>query len=152
MSLSDDDIDRIAAAVAIKLRSGSGSPAGIAAPVEGDQCDDDPYLVPPSAVTKGGFIYFARCHSPDRQIKIGVSRDVGHRMSALRNGCPYPITLLGWYWHAEPLVEEDRLFRQFAEHRLQGEWFAPSKKLIDLVTMIHELRVNAVANHLRATT
>lgn len=152
MSLSPSEIRAIARALARELRlandnhSGPPSPAGIAAPV----VDDDPYFIPPTAVVRGAYIYFARCHSPDRQIKIGYARDVGHRFSVLRNGCPYRVTCLAFYWVEHHIAEEKRLHDMFAQHRQSGEWFAPANELVELVASLQEMRRNAVTDALRS--
>lgn len=103
---------------------------------------DDVYIVPPLARRKGegAFIYFALCHSPDRQIKIGYTRDVSHRISTIRNGCPYEIALLAFYVTVDFAAAELALFQRFAAARIRGEWFHPVPELVAHIAELQELQ------------
>lgn len=59
--------------------------------------------------------YFIRCGDT---VKIGCSRDVAARLATLQISNAAPLQLLG----VTP-ESESTLHRQFAEHRLHGEWF-----------------------------
>ena len=62
-------------------------------------------------------------------IKIGVSSDPIFRMRQLQTGNPYRLRLLGII--EDPLAPEDEWHDAFRDDRLVGEWFLPSKKLLD---------------------
>jgi hypothetical protein len=93
----------------------------------------------PSRAKDGGYIYFARCLSPELQVKIGIASDLASRMSSLRNGCPYEIVLVAYYWNEDPASEERRMHQRYAESRLRGEWFASSPLIEDDIAVIADV-------------
>lgn len=67
-------------------------------------------------------IYFIQ-RGDSGPVKIGISRNVQSRLKTLQISCPEPLfvrlTVRG-------TSEDERGFhREFAAHRLSGEWFAP---------------------------
>lgn len=55
-------------------------------------------------------------------IKIGVTRDVGKRLSGLRTGSSTGLVLIRFIEGAGPKIER-WLHRRFKDQRVQGEWF-----------------------------
>lgn len=83
-----------------------------------------------------GFVYFIQgCDGG--AIKIGFSRrDVFTRMWQIQTMCPVELKLLA----SVPArnVYERYLHRQFKTDRLHGEWFNPSKRLLDHIERVIE--------------
>jgi hypothetical protein len=82
------------------------------------------------------FSYFIRFELPagEQPIKIGVAKHPYSRLSSLRCGSPYPMTLLAVY--PDELLPEVQLHAAFADSRLNGEWFAPTPLLLEVVTLL----------------
>ena len=72
-----------------------------------------------------GFVYFVEAPEVGR-IKIGVAVDVCKRLNSLRGSSPARLDLRGFIqmptW-SEARAMEQRLHREFVEHRCWGEWF-----------------------------
>lgn len=83
--------------------------------------------------TVNGHVYFVR-HGVSGPIKIGWATEIDERIAELQVGNPERLELLG----SRPgtISDERSLHRQFAEHRLRGEWFSPHA---DLLAYIREL-------------
>ncbi|MCS3690993.1 GIY-YIG nuclease family protein [Bradyrhizobium elkanii] len=91
-----------------------------------------PAQEPPLGLQIDGFVYFMTADCPDFPIKIGFTRkDNGRRQRLLQVGCPYALILLGRF--AGRQGDERRLHRRFASQRLQGEWFARTPDLLNLI-------------------
>lgn len=76
----------------------------------------------------GGWVYFIRAGDA---VKIGHSRDPQKRLKQLSTGSAEPLEL----WHRLPgdkQVERD-LHKQFADERLNGEWFRVSDRIQEYV-------------------
>lgn len=75
-----------------------------------------------------GFVYFIEAEGSQR-IKIGYSKDPDGRIKSLQTGSPFPLKLL----LAVPANQEKEaeLHQQFADLRLDGEWFHAAKRLRD---------------------
>lgn len=72
-----------------------------------------------------GYVYFLQSDTHEL-VKIGVTKNVNTRFSSIQVGCPCPLVLAGVVTKAtwnEAQALEQRLHRQFAEHRVKGEWF-----------------------------
>jgi len=67
-------------------------------------------------------------------IKIGHSRDIKLRLSKLQSGYPYKLTLLGYVRGG--CYEEKRLHKVFRKHRLNGEWFLPSRRVLTVISKL----------------
>jgi len=66
-----------------------------------------------------GLIYIMRA---DVRIKIGwCAGNVEKRKAELQTGCPHPLEVLATF--AGSREEEAALHRDFADLRVQGEWF-----------------------------
>ena len=75
------------------------------------------------------FIYVVECEG---NYKIGFSKDVKERMKQLETGAGAHIvrpnlTLITHFLGG--LVEEQALHKQFAECRINGEWFRPNARM-----------------------
>lgn len=112
-----------------------------------------PAFTLPRPATSGGFVYFARCLHDDGPIKIGRAVNLMNRLGSLRNGCPYPIAYVAFFYSADPGVDEALLHERFASSRLslRGEWFNPTEELLELVGKLQHVQANAMANLLRKT-
>ncbi|MET4184936.1 hypothetical protein ABIB94_007065 [Bradyrhizobium sp. JR7.2] len=73
------------------------------------------------------FVYFIQV-GVDGPIKIGISDDPTERMGSLQCGCPWRLRIIG----AAPgaFENEEDLHKRFADIRMEGEWFHPSKALL----------------------
>jgi hypothetical protein len=81
-------------------------------------------------------VYFIRMDAPrgPRPIKIGLSNRPGGRRLSLLTGSPYPLTLLATF--PDCLLPESMLHAAFQRVGLNGEWFRPSRRLLDLIREI----------------
>lgn len=79
-----------------------------------------------------GWLYAVQMVIPDylNPIKIGFATNVQNRMAAYSCG-PFPVQQLG-SWRGT-LQDERAVHKQFANHRLTGEWFYPAEELLLLV-------------------
>lgn len=73
------------------------------------------------------FVYFIR-RGEDGPIKIGVAADPFTRLRDLQTGCPERFRLLA-AWPGD-LQNERSIHRSLARHRIEGEWFAPSRDVL----------------------
>lgn len=88
----------------------------------------------PGYVTRPDTVYFITCEAPDFPVKIGVASDVATRVKALSVAMPYPVFVLATISGG---IDQERLFHmQFAEHRLQGEWFKRTPELMELIQVL----------------
>ncbi len=78
-------------------------------------------------------VYFIRVGF-DGPIKIGVSRDPERRLVQLQCGSADKLVLLG----SVPggFADEAAIHRYLADHRVQGEYFAPSPESLELIAMM----------------
>lgn len=80
-------------------------------------------------MTQAGYIYFMKRENGD--IKIGYSIDVITRRSAVSTQQASKVDLLG---AIRGTRQDERDFHlRYAETRVDGEWFTPSKELIDFI-------------------
>jgi hypothetical protein len=76
-----------------------------------------------------GLIYIMRA---DTRAKIGwCAGDVHKRKAELQTGCPYPLEVLLTF--AGTPEDEGTLHREFADLRVQGEWFRYEGRLVAFV-------------------
>ena len=61
-------------------------------------------------------------------IKIGVAVDIAARIKTLQTGCAEPLRVLATVPGSQQA--EHALHRQFADLRMEGEWFSPAPELI----------------------
>lgn len=83
-------------------------------------------------------IYFIMASYPGGAsfIKIGVATDVKTRLGDLQVGNPVKLVVLGTIKdipRSRIHSEENRLHKQFADLRAEGEWFRASGRLLDFV-------------------
>lgn len=83
-------------------------------------------------------VYFIR--SSAGPIKIGIARDVHRRLMELRNSSPVSLDLAACTGGG--FAAEQAYHRQFSEHRLHGEWFAPHP---DILAEIERINGSAAA-------
>lgn len=62
------------------------------------------------------------------QIKIGIARDVEQRLANLQAASPVKLEIAAITDGG--LRQEKKYHRQFAEHRLHGEWFSPHPDIL----------------------
>jgi predicted GIY-YIG superfamily endonuclease len=65
-------------------------------------------------------------------VKIGYSKDIQSRITALKTGSQYPVTLAysrSYDNRAAAMAAEKMLHKVWAEHRYNGEWFIASRKM-----------------------
>lgn len=87
----------------------------------------------PGHFTSPDTIYFVTCDHPDFPIKIGITSDVAARIRALKVALPYGVVLLA---SVPGDLDQEQLWHvQFAEQRLQGEWFSRSDRLMDAIKL-----------------
>ena len=77
-------------------------------------------------------VYFVWAKHSNR-IKIGRSRDLSARFSALRSASAEPLMLLGWIKAPNPAKAERELHERFDCLRSNGEWFRNDETLIDFI-------------------
>lgn len=90
-------------------------------------------LPTPPAVEVGAYVYVMRCHGRPATFKIGFTKNLTHRLRSIKNGNPFHIELVAWWWSARASDEESDLHRQFRTSRGRGEWFAKTKQLDDFI-------------------
>lgn len=66
-----------------------------------------------------------------RRIRIGRSKDVGHRIYEHRNSSPEKLQYLGCV--SEDQFKEKDLHRRFSEYRSHGEWFHVDTSLLQFI-------------------
>ena len=73
-------------------------------------------------------------------IKVGFAKNVEARVASLQTGCPFRIEILArWPYHAMAAAQakEMQFHKQFADRRLNGEWFdmasADAEKALDAI-------------------
>jgi len=94
--------------------------------------------------TREGYVYFLREWGNDESpIKIGFSGDITERVRQLRYTTGLDLELLAWF-PATLSVERD-LHKRFAASRVRGEWFKPTKELLDAIGLVRVLHNEAAA-------
>ncbi len=74
--------------------------------------------------------------SDARFYKIGIAQDVQSRLADLQVASPHRLELVRAFATSHPRRAETYLHKQFAEFRVQGEWFElPSETLAWLVSI-----------------
>lgn len=103
-----------------------------------------PYLVPQEVTGDGGLVYFIWCFCPGNAIKIGYTRSVLRRLSALQIGSPHELSLLAYFWSPTPNMDEADWLARFDDARLRGEWFRPVDSLIEQIASVQRMRMTAM--------
>lgn len=144
MTLTDRDIRRIAVALADELHSrGVSAPAPVSVLDVGDVRFS---IAMPEPASRGRYLYFVKCYSPDGHIKIGNAVDIARRINTMQIGCPYDLELLGYYWSERPSHDEAELHERFAAARFRGEWFRPTDAIVSLAGACRRARSEALAS------
>jgi hypothetical protein len=79
-------------------------------------------------------VYFVKPVSFDGPIKIGISNNPELRISRMQDLSPFRLEIIGSVpgtWR-----DEQFLHKELAEYRSHGEWFEPSRKVIDKVKSV----------------
>ena len=68
-------------------------------------------------------------------MKIGITQIelLANRMRTIQRGSPVPLQLLGVLSDGS-YQNEQAVHQQFAQDRLHGEWFSPSKRLLTYIS------------------
>ena len=77
-------------------------------------------------------IYFVKPRDAAGPIKIGYSYDPVKRFGSLSTGSPIALELLG-VMEGTRATERD-LHQRFRRHRMHGEWFRPTRALLNVVS------------------
>lgn len=81
---------------------------------------------PPMKAGKHCWVYFIGCEK--HGIKIGVATNVEKRLATLRSCCPISLKVMAT--RPGGIDRERAYHKQFAEHRLHGEWFDPHPDIL----------------------
>lgn len=82
------------------------------------------------------FVYFLRRFDGTGPVKIGCSAYPGQRARQISSDLKEKVVVI---CHAQGgFVEEQRLHRQLATHRLDGEWFHPAPEVLAIAAFIHD--------------
>ena len=87
----------------------------------------------PPASTRSESVYFIQAGGETGPIKIGNSSNVDKRMDSLRTGNHLPLTLLGAFPCHRAATVERELHAALDDLRLEGEWFAFSTRIMDII-------------------
>lgn len=75
------------------------------------------------------WVYFCQ-RGEGGPIKIGRTRQLSSRVTALQSVCPEDVILLGQL--PETDITERRVHIVFNRHRIRGEWFRPAPEILEL--------------------
>ena len=76
-------------------------------------------------------IYFIQC-GKNGPIKIGkTSRKLSIRLSNMQTDCPYKLKCI-WLYRGDEYTEET-IHKKFKSEHIRGEWFHPSKQLLQFI-------------------
>lgn len=93
------------------------------------------------------FVYFIQA-GEDGPIKIGLAARPEHRLRGLQTA-HYEILHLRLALHGNE-QDEARLHRQFRDCRLVGEWFAPTERLLELISRLRAVQDDAARSDLES--
>ena len=68
-------------------------------------------------------------------VKIGVSKDVKARLSAIRSNCPQEVELLSAYLVDSPYQIESMLHEEYKDHCYQGEWYELTQEQVEEILL-----------------
>lgn len=88
-----------------------------------------PRVLPLAEAGDPGFVYFIQA-GKNGPIKIGWTTSLEERIDALQTGCPFRLRVLAAIEGTKQ--DEAAYHRQFAEHRMRGEWFKNCEAIRDL--------------------
>lgn len=98
-------------------------------------------IVPASRIPKPGYIYLLRAVSPQSHYKIGLSKNPASRISHLGVTLPFPIEPTHQFPTNDMFAAESRLHQQYADKRVNGEWFELSGQDVADICAIKRLEV-----------
>lgn len=79
-----------------------------------------------------GFVYFIATATPrGRKVKIGYATNVNKRRRALQTASPVKLEVLMTI--PGDMADEKLLHKQFAAHRMEGEWFRWCREISDYI-------------------
>ena len=76
------------------------------------------------------WIYFV---ASSERVKIGFTSMVIPRLTQIKTSCPTPVYLVGLIPGTRG--DEAELHERFAAARVRGEWFKPTKELVEFITV-----------------
>ena len=82
-------------------------------------------------------IYFIQM-GDDGPIKIGTTKNhINGRLRALQSASPYKLNLLFLFKnYPKSYITEGSIHKKFKKNRLEGEWFYPSKEVLDYIEFL----------------
>ena len=86
------------------------------------------------AIHKDCDVYFILMKNTDGYIKIGQSNSPLCRHRELQVGSPYQLEILATVWATTLL--ENIFHKLFASSRIRGEWFYPTKDIMECIAII----------------
>lgn len=90
-------------------------------------------------------VYFAQI-GRDGPIKIGDSRDPARRLRELQTNVPWSLHLL----LVIPHKSANEVYHHFSSARMKGEWFYPTRDLLNFIAEQHRLRGRSPGSWKRA--
>lgn len=91
-----------------------------------------------------GYIYLIRAVAPDNHYKIGLSREPVKRIESMGVLLPFPIEPIHQFPTNHMTKAERQLHGQYADKRLNGEWFALSEQDVRDICAIERMDIEGV--------
>lgn len=93
-------------------------------------------------ISRAFYVYFVQAASM-RLIKIGIARDIAHRLCGLQVGSPDRLNLLGVIRPdgVDPKTVEQHLHAEFHDLHSHGEWYRPGDRLLAYIER-HAISLN----------
>lgn len=95
------------------------------------------------ATPKAGYVYFLQAEVT-RFVKIGFSQNPKNRIHGIKTACPEELAVL--YIHEGDENLELAIHRSFKEDHHRGEWFRPSRGLLEFIKDLGENEALALDN------
>ena len=131
------DAPEVARALAYKMVDGTLDTREFALACSGKCADEDCATALWGGVDASYFIRMEVPGTSRRPIKIGRSYSPNVRTAGHLTSSPYPLTLLASF--PECLLPEVTLHAEFAEDRMRGEWFRPTRRLYQMVRQLQAI-------------
>lgn len=90
----------------------------------------------------GSSIIYAAQMGEGGPVKIGKTKDLDARIQSLQTGSPHEIMILVFV--VAPDEIEKQLHAYLDEFRMNGEWFKPSKEVLETVEIIRSTGIDAL--------
>ena len=94
-------------------------------------------------LTKTGKVYFIQA-GVNGAIKIGYTDNVGKRLKQIQTGNPHKLNLLKVVNGGFDV--ESSIHKLFSEYRLEGEWFTPSREIMEYIDIDNNENNNNMDN------